>query len=104
MLRQHWGIENKTHWMLDVAFARMRAANESVRTLRNFLLLKRIALNLLTQDTSLKRGIKGNVPKLLGIILTCSSYWEFNMPSALSLTSFPFTISCASYKLVQHSF
>jgi predicted transposase YbfD/YdcC len=58
-IRQHWGIENKLHWALDVSFGedldRKRAANAA----QNFSVLNRIALNLLQQDKTTKLGIKG---------------------------------------------
>jgi len=58
-IRQHWSIENKLHWALDVSFGedldRKRAANAA----QNFSVLNRIALNLLQQDNSTKLGIKG---------------------------------------------
>ncbi|MGA2046150.1 MAG: ISAs1 family transposase [Terracidiphilus sp.] len=77
VIRQHWGIENKLHWVLDVGFGedldRKRAGNAA----QNFSLLNRLAMNLLKQETTFKRGIKGkrlkaawNQPyllKLLGI-------------------------------------
>ena len=58
-IRLHWGIENKLHWVLDVAFSedasRKRAGNAS----QNFSILSKIALNLLKNETSEKQGIKG---------------------------------------------
>jgi predicted transposase YbfD/YdcC len=58
-IRQHWGIENKLHWVLDVGFSedldRKRAGNAA----QNFSVLNRIALNLLKQDRSSKRGVHG---------------------------------------------
>lgn len=59
MIRQHWGIENKLHWVLDVAFGEDASRKRAGHAAQNFSLLNRIALNLLKQDTSLKRGIKG---------------------------------------------
>jgi len=58
-IRQHWGIENKLHWALDVSFGEDRSRKRAGNSARNFSLLNRIALNLLRQETSLKRGIKG---------------------------------------------
>ena len=59
VVRQHWGIENKLHWVLDVGFGedlrRKRAGNAA----QNFSVINRIALNLLKQDKSPKRGVKG---------------------------------------------
>jgi predicted transposase YbfD/YdcC len=57
VIRGHWSIENQCHWTLDVAFredeSRIRRANGP----ENIALLRKIALNLLKQDTSYKCGI-----------------------------------------------
>lgn len=58
-IRQHWGIENKLHWVLDVAFSEDLSRKRAGNAAQNFSLLNRIALNLLKQETTLKRGIKG---------------------------------------------
>jgi predicted transposase YbfD/YdcC len=51
-VRSHWGIENSLHWVLDVVFgedaSRIRKDNSS----QNFGVLRKIALNILKQDTS----------------------------------------------------
>ena len=56
-LRTHWSIENQLHWVLDVAFreddSRVRLGDAS----QNFAILRHMALNLLTQESSLKGGI-----------------------------------------------
>jgi predicted transposase YbfD/YdcC len=77
VIRQHWGIENKLHWVLDVGFGEDLDRKRAGHAAQNFSILNRIALNLLKQDKSSKRGIKGkrlkaawNIPyllKLLGI-------------------------------------
>ena len=77
VIRQHWGIENKLHWVLDVGFGEDLDRKRAGHAAQNFSLLNRIALNLLKQETTFKRGIKGkrlkaawNPPyllKLLGI-------------------------------------
>jgi predicted transposase YbfD/YdcC len=58
LVRGHWQIENCAHWILDVAFreddSRARAGNSA----ENFALLRRIALNLLKNETSIKLGVK----------------------------------------------
>ena len=57
--RSHWGIENCVHWVLDVAFheddSRMRKDNSP----QNFAILRHIALNLIRQERTSKRSIKG---------------------------------------------
>jgi predicted transposase YbfD/YdcC len=77
VIRQHWGIENKLHWVLDVGFGEDLDRKRTGHAAQNFSLLNRIALNLLKRETTFKRGIKGkrlkaawNHPyllKLLGI-------------------------------------
>jgi len=59
IIRQHWGIENKLHWVLDVAFGEDLSRKRQGHAAQNFSLLNRIALNLLKQDKSSQRGIKG---------------------------------------------
>ena len=59
VVRQHWGIENKLHWVLDVGFGEDLSRKRAGHAAQNFSLLNRIALNLLKQDKSSQRGIKG---------------------------------------------
>lgn len=58
-IRQHWGIENKLHWVLDVAFREDHSRKRAGYAAQNFSVLNRIALNLLKQEKTSKRGIKG---------------------------------------------
>lgn len=58
-IRQHWGIENKLHWVLDVAFSEDLSRKRQGHAAQNFSLLTRIALNLLKQDKTCKLGIHG---------------------------------------------
>jgi predicted transposase YbfD/YdcC len=51
-IRSHWGIENQLHWCLDVIFAEDDSRIRKDNAPRNMTLLKRLALNLLRQDTS----------------------------------------------------
>jgi predicted transposase YbfD/YdcC len=54
-VRKHWGIENKVHWVLDMAFredeCRIRKDNAPI----NMATLRHIALNLLKQENSGKK-------------------------------------------------
>jgi predicted transposase YbfD/YdcC len=59
VVRQHWGIENKLHWTLDVAFGEDRSRKRAGNAAQNFSAINKIALNLLKQDKSSTRGIKG---------------------------------------------
>lgn len=58
-IRQHWGIENSLHWVLDVAFAEDHSRKRAGHAAQNFSVMTRLALNLLKRDTSVKRSIKG---------------------------------------------
>ncbi len=58
-IRQHWGIENKLHWALDVSFGEEQSRKRAGHATQNFSLLNRIALNLLRQDKSSRLGIHG---------------------------------------------
>jgi predicted transposase YbfD/YdcC len=57
-IRQHWGIENKLHWALDVSFGEDLDRKRTGHAAQNFSLLNRIALNLLKQEKTCKLGIK----------------------------------------------
>jgi predicted transposase YbfD/YdcC len=58
VVRGHWSIENGLHWSLDVAYgedqSRMREGNSA----ENFSILRRITLNLIRQDKTVKAGVK----------------------------------------------
>jgi predicted transposase YbfD/YdcC len=58
-IRQHWGIENKLHWALDVSFGKDLDRKRTGYAAQNFSLFIRIALNLLKQDKTCKLGLKG---------------------------------------------
>lgn len=58
IIRSHWGIENKFHWMLDVAFSEDYNRKRAIYASQNFSLINKIALSLLNQDKTKKVGIK----------------------------------------------
>ena len=58
-VRSHWGIENELHWTLDIAFDEDRCRIRKDNGPENFALLRHIALNLLKQEKTCKRSIKG---------------------------------------------
>lgn len=57
-VRTHWHIENKVHWVLDVAFREDLSRVRQGGAAENFTVLRHIALNLLRHETSAKCGIK----------------------------------------------
>jgi predicted transposase YbfD/YdcC len=58
-IRCHWGIENSLHWVLDVGFNEDQSRNRAGFAAQNFSVINRIALNLLKNEVTTKRGIKG---------------------------------------------
>jgi len=63
IIRGHWGIENRLHWSLDVSFREDNCRIRKDFGAENFSRLRRIALNLLKQEETLKRGIKAKQHK-----------------------------------------
>ncbi len=57
--RSHWGVENSLHWVLDVAMGEDDSRIRKEDAPANMAVLRRIALNLLKQERTLKRGIQG---------------------------------------------
>jgi predicted transposase YbfD/YdcC len=57
-VRGHWGIENELHWRLDVAFREDDSRVRKGHGPQNFAVLRHMALNLITQETSTKGSIK----------------------------------------------
>jgi predicted transposase YbfD/YdcC len=57
-VRQHWGIENSLHWVLDVAFNEDRMRQRHRQAIDNLALLNRLAVSVLRQDQTVKAGVK----------------------------------------------
>ena len=57
-IRSHWTIENKLHWLLDVAFSEDASRKRVGNATQNFSILTKIALNMLKKDTKAKVGVK----------------------------------------------
>lgn len=82
-IRSHWSIENRLHWMLDVAFDEDSSKKQAKNSAQNFSLLNKIALNMINhhkldddrgaKKISVKRKRKmaaWNNDYLLGILLS----------------------------------
>lgn len=56
-VRQHWGIENGQHWVLDMAFREDEQRIRLENAAENAAILRRMALNLLKQEKTVKLGV-----------------------------------------------
>lgn len=60
LVRRHWGIENKLHWVLDVAFNEDRSTARVAAAGENFATLRKIAINLI-RSAKTQKSIRGNM-------------------------------------------
>jgi len=56
--RTHWHVENKLHWVLDVAFDEDQSRIRSGHAPANMATVRRLALSLLQQEESRSVGVK----------------------------------------------
>jgi len=57
-VRSHWSIENRLHWQLDVTFQEDQCRIRKGHADANFSILRRTAISLLKNESTLKVGIK----------------------------------------------
>lgn len=58
IVRQHWGIENKLHWCLDVTFKEDLSTKQAGNAAENFSYITKAAINLIKNDKSRKASVK----------------------------------------------
>ena len=58
-VRDHWGIENRLHWSLDVTFSEDRSRIRKGDGPEIAATLRRLALSIVQQDTTLKESLRG---------------------------------------------
>jgi predicted transposase YbfD/YdcC len=59
-VRSYWGIENRVHWVLDVAFREDASRARVGHSAANLALIRKLALNLLRADPTRTIGVKGS--------------------------------------------
>lgn len=60
--RKHWGIENKLHWVLDVAFKEDDCRVRSKKLARTLSFIRKVALNLI-RSSNTKGSVRGRMKK-----------------------------------------
>jgi predicted transposase YbfD/YdcC len=56
IIRKHWGVENKLHWVLDVVFKEDLSLKKKGNSALNFNIINKIAINLLDKDIQSKKS------------------------------------------------
>jgi len=59
MVRGHWGIENRCHWVLDMTFDEDQCRARKGNAAQNLALLRKLTLNLLRHDKTIKDTMRG---------------------------------------------
>jgi predicted transposase YbfD/YdcC len=59
LIRQHWSIESQLHWVLDVTFTEDKSRIRKQHAPQTSAMLRRLAVSILSQDTSIKDNIRG---------------------------------------------
>jgi predicted transposase YbfD/YdcC len=62
-IRQHWGVENALHWVLDVTFREDDSRVRDRTAARHFALVRKIAPNLVARDRSPQTSLRGRRKK-----------------------------------------
>jgi len=63
IIRKHWGIENSVHWVLDVVAHEDACRIRKDHAPQNMATLRHLALNLIRQETTHKRGVKTKIKR-----------------------------------------
>ncbi len=56
--RKHWGVENKLHWLLDVAFREDESRVYAANAAENLVVIRHMALNFLRSVKNVDGGIR----------------------------------------------
>ena len=59
LIRQHWSIESQLHWVLDVTFTEDASRIRKRHAPQTSAMLRRLAVSILSSDTSLKDSLRG---------------------------------------------
>jgi predicted transposase YbfD/YdcC len=80
LIRRHWGIENRCHWVLDMTFDEDHCRIRKGHAAENLALLRKLTLNLLRHDTSIKDTIRGKRIRAILSEETLETLLKINIP------------------------
>jgi predicted transposase YbfD/YdcC len=60
VVRSHWGVENRLHWVLDLAFDEDHSRVRADHAPENLAIVRHLALNLLRRDPTRRIGLKNS--------------------------------------------
>jgi len=63
IIRKHWGIENSVHWVLDAVMHEDACRIRKDNAPQNLATLRHLALNLIRQEATHKRGVKTKIKR-----------------------------------------
>jgi len=61
--RNHWGVENSLHWVLDMSFDEDQCRKRMKNSAKNISTIRKIALNILKSETSFKASMMRKMSK-----------------------------------------
>jgi len=100
-VREHWSIENRLHWQLDVSYGEDDSRLWRDHAPVNFSLLRRTSLSLLKNESQKKLGIKNKRLQPLSTPTTSNkSYWASKLacdsPALMTKNGTPSPMSAAT--------
>lgn len=79
MVRIHWGIENRCHWVLHVTLYKDQCRARKANAAQDLALLRKPTLNLLRHEKTIKDTIRGKRVR--------AALWEKTLESLMKLKS-----------------
>jgi len=80
-VKQHWGIENKLHWVLDVCFGDDKSRIRKGNAARNINIIKKISLNVM-------RALKKIHPRVSFKLMRKATGWDDGFLHSVLMTQF----------------
>ena len=80
LVRRHRGIENRCHWVLDVTFNEDQCRARMGYAAQNLALLRKLTLNLLRADQSVKDTMRGKRIRAALCEKTLETFLKINVP------------------------